>query len=139
MLIEVKSKTNKPDEVPKKTQLSGKGRVTCRGGMGSLGYWQTNALINFPPEPKSQRKGAEALLRTVGGRLREEELGSFWGSKFMWAARRCRRRQNFCIEFERAKQFRFLFLFFSLVFIFIYPFNTRTHAHALHAPAHRFL
>lgn len=83
-----------------------------QGGGGSLGYCQTNALINFPPEPKNQRKGAEALLRTVGGRLGEEELGFFWGSKFMWAARRSRRRQNFCIEFERAKQFQSFFYFF---------------------------
>lgn len=75
MLIEVKSKTNKPDGVPKKKEGTQRD-VLGRGG-GSLGYWQTNALINFPPEPKSQRKGVEALLRTVGGglRRRQKEMG----------------------------------------------------------------
>lgn len=107
MLIEVKSKTNKPDGVPKKNE---EWRGKCVGGKGEEGRLATgrqNALINFPLGPKSQaERGRGASVLWAGQVLRG-------GTKFMWAARRrSRRRQNFCIEFERAKQFRFFCFYF---------------------------
>lgn len=124
MLIEVKSKTNKPDGVPKKKgeRSSPASNEECRGvyEVGGGVAWllaDKRADKLSARAKKARRKGAEAPADCVAE-------GSYWGSKFMWAARRSRRRRrNFCIEFERAKQFRFFFFFFfSLVFIFVHPF-----------------
>lgn len=96
---------------------SGVGSVKGGGRTGRLATGRQNALINFPLGPKSQAERGRGASVLWAGRV-------LWrGTKFMWAARRrSRRRQNFCIEFERAKQFRF-FLAFIFFLFFIYPFS----------------